>query len=256
MARGTALSLSLRGIRFLSFIFIFLNIHALVCRLFALGLPILLGSRLRRLIIHIFILFVVAVFDTLPDAPLSIFAISGCSFPYLDHIIWLGRPINVTGGALATTSHPFSETVVMHPNFTIRARTSNTFGHHLYRTRQYSYLEPRFWTNLEADHALEDFVRIGRFEIGLKFKQGARRKGISPAPVDVIRTYRAEYELATCLLLSNHPLATKLARTTSAWLLLIFDFGFKALISRRAAREVMENDSRGASMICSTFEDV
>jgi hypothetical protein len=57
----------------------------------------------------------------------------------------------------------------------------------------------------------------------------------------------------TYLLLSNHPLATKLPKTTSAWVLLIFDLGLMALSSRRAARDETENDSCGASMICSIY---
>jgi hypothetical protein len=55
------------------------------------------------------------------------------------------------------------------------------------------------------------------------------------------------------LLLSNHPFTTKLPRTTSAWVLLMFDLGLMALSSRRAARDETENDSCGASMICSIY---
>ena len=53
----------------------------------------------------------------------------------------------------------------------------------------------------------------------------------------------------THLLLSSHPLATKLPRTNSAC-----DFGMfalRALTSLRAAIDVTEKDSFGASIICS-----
>jgi hypothetical protein len=52
------------------------------------------------------------------------------------------------------------------------------------------------------------------------------------------------------LLFSNQPFATKLANTLSAWVLVIGDVS--AFTSRRAAREEMEYELFGASMICST----
>lgn len=55
----------------------------------------------------------------------------------------------------------------------------------------------------------------------------------------------------TYLLFSNHPLATKLARTTSAWVFVIDDV-FRKLTSRKAAKEETQYDSLGASIICST----
>lgn len=57
----------------------------------------------------------------------------------------------------------------------------------------------------------------------------------------------------TYLVLSNHPLATKLPNTTSACALLMFDLGLMELTSRRAARDETQNDSCGASMICSIY---
>ena len=54
------------------------------------------------------------------------------------------------------------------------------------------------------------------------------------------------------LLLSSHPLATRLLRTTSAWDLVMFDLSEPT--SRRAASEDTEYASCGASMICSTCD--
>lgn len=52
------------------------------------------------------------------------------------------------------------------------------------------------------------------------------------------------------LLFNSQPFATKLANTLSAWVLVIGDVS--AFTSRRAAREEMEYELFGASMICST----
>ena len=53
------------------------------------------------------------------------------------------------------------------------------------------------------------------------------------------------------LLFNSQPFATKLANTLSAWVLVIGDVS--AFTSRRAAREEMEYELFGASMICSTY---
>jgi hypothetical protein len=55
------------------------------------------------------------------------------------------------------------------------------------------------------------------------------------------------------LLLSSQPFVTKLANTLSACVLLIGDVS--AFTSRSAAREEMEYELFGASMICSTWSE-
>ena len=55
---------------------------------------------------------------------------------------------------------------------------------------------------------------------------------------------------STHLLFNSQPFATKLAKTFSAWVLVIGDV--REFTSRRAAREEMEYEPFGASMICST----
>ena len=57
----------------------------------------------------------------------------------------------------------------------------------------------------------------------------------------------------THLLFWSHPFAMKLAKTTSACVLVILDLGLMELTSRNAAKEEIENDCLGASMICSTL---
>ena len=54
----------------------------------------------------------------------------------------------------------------------------------------------------------------------------------------------------TNLLLSNHPLETKLFKTISAFSFVMFDFN--VFTSLRAANEDTEYDSWGPSIICST----
>lgn len=59
----------------------------------------------------------------------------------------------------------------------------------------------------------------------------------------------------TDLLLLSHPLVTKLVRTISACAFVSFDC-FKKLTSRNAARDETQYDSKGASIICSTYRPV